>query len=289
MSDLSVVEEKGKEEYMKAYDDMLSLWPVPYESIDVQTEFGSTHINLCGPENADPIILLHAASVSSTEWFTNISELSRDHRTYAVDIIGDCGKSVVTRPLENRGDYAEWLKEVFDKLGIKKASIVGHSYGGWLALNMAISYPERLNKLILLAPAASIYPFKLFVKLGLKIAELKIRPSARSTLKMQAGKDYVLNETFVNLMDKVSKYCVPKMIFPTVYTDEELKQVKTPTLLLIGEEEKIYDPASAINHAKSLIEDIEAEIVPKAGHTLNMEQPEIVNSKILEFLKEKIG
>ncbi len=71
---------------MKAYDDILSLWPVPYESIDVQTEFGSTYINVCGPENGDPIILLHAASVSSTEWFTNISELSKDYRAYTVDI-----------------------------------------------------------------------------------------------------------------------------------------------------------------------------------------------------------
>lgn len=86
MPDLSVVEEKGREEYMKAYDDMLSLWPVPYESIDIQTGFGSTNINVCGPENADPIILLHAASVSSTEWFKNVSELSKDYRTYAVDV-----------------------------------------------------------------------------------------------------------------------------------------------------------------------------------------------------------
>ncbi len=83
---------------------------------------------------------------------------------------------------------------------------------------------------------------------------------------MQAGKNYTVNETFVNLMDKVSKYCMPKMVFPTVYTDEELKQVKTSTLLLVGEEEKIYDPLSAINHAQSLIKNIKAEIVPSRAY-----------------------
>lgn len=109
----------------------------------------------------------------------------------------------VWQPVYWKRGMITWLKEVFDE--IEKTSIIDHSYDGWLALNMAIYYPERLNKLILLAPAASIYPFKLFVKLGLKIAELKIRPNARSTLKMQACKDYVLNETFVYLIHQVNK------------------------------------------------------------------------------------
>lgn len=104
---------------------------------------------------------------------------------------------------------------------------------------------------------------------------------------MQVGKNYVLNETLVNLLDNVSKYYVPQMVSPTVYTDEELGRVKTPTRLLIGEK-KIYDPTSAINHAQHLIEDIEVQIVPKAGHAPNMEQTGIFNSSVLKFLKDDI-
>ena len=68
------------------------------------------------------------------------------------------------------------------------------------------------------------------------------------------------------------------------FTDEELKQIELPTLLLIGAGEKIYNPKKAINRAHQLMPDLTAEIIPNVGHTLIMEQPENVNARILEFL-----
>ena len=201
-----------------------------------------------------------------------------------MDVIGDAGKSVAECLMEERLDYAEWLREVLDGLNIQRGYLVGHSYGGWLTLNMALAYPDRLRKLVLLAPAASVYPFSLLAKLTLRLAELNLRPGARFTLKMQASKGAVFEEAFVNLMEMVSRYCVPATMFPTVYTEKELKQIDVPTLLLIGAGEKIYDPKVAIERAERLMPNLTAEIVPKAGHTLIMEQPEIINSRILRFL-----
>ena len=57
-----------------------------------------------------------------------------------------------------------------------------------------------------------------------------------------------------------------------------------PALLLIGAGEKIYNPQKAIDRAQRLMPDPTAEIIPKAGHPLNMEQPEIINARILKFL-----
>jgi pimeloyl-ACP methyl ester carboxylesterase len=73
-------------------------------------------------------------------------------------------------------------------------------------------------------------------------------------------------------------------MFPTVYTDEELKQIELPALLLIGAGEKIYNPKKAIARAQRWMPDLTAEIIPNVCHTLNMEQPETINSRILEFL-----
>jgi len=73
-------------------------------------------------------------------------------------------------------------------------------------------------------------------------------------------------------------------MLPTVYTDEELKQIKLPTVLLIGAGDKMYNPKKAIARARRLMPDLTAEIIPNVGHTLNMEQPETINSRILEFL-----
>jgi hypothetical protein len=88
--------------YMASYDAVLALWPVPYESFDVPTRFGKTHVIASGPKEAQPLVLLHATSASATMWFPNIADLSREFRVYALDIIGDAGKSVVSHLPQNK-------------------------------------------------------------------------------------------------------------------------------------------------------------------------------------------
>ena len=274
---------EGHANYMSAYEAMFSLWNVPHDSIDVQTSYGLTHINASGPGDGYPLVLLHGAGLSSTVWFVSIAQLSANHRVYAVDEIGDAGKSIADCLLEKPGNYADWLREVFDGLNIERCNLLGHSYGGWLTLNMALAYPDRLRKIVLLAPAASFYPLALVSKLFLNLP-LMIRPPARSVFKMIGSKGTVFEEAFIHLMEMVTKYCVPATIFPTVYTDEELKRIEMPALLLIGDREKIYNPRKAIDRAQRLIPNLTAEIIPNAGHILIIDQPEIINARILEFI-----
>ncbi|KAF5422297.1 MAG: Pimeloyl-ACP methyl ester carboxylesterase, partial [Candidatus Methanocomedens sp.] len=87
---------EGQAKYLAAYDATLALWSVPYESLDVPTRFGSTHIIISGPKDAPPLVLLHGANDSATVWYPNIADLSRNYRTYALDTIGDVGKSVAS-------------------------------------------------------------------------------------------------------------------------------------------------------------------------------------------------
>jgi pimeloyl-ACP methyl ester carboxylesterase len=276
---------EGRAKYMAAYEAMFALWKVPHESIDVKTGYGSTHINVSGPEDGYPLVLLHAAGLTSTVWFANIAELSAHHRVYAVDVIADAGKSVADRLLEKRIDYAKWLNEVFDGLNIKRCDLLGHSFGGWLTLNMALTYPDRLRKIVLLAPAASFRPLGFITKLILHLAEFKIHPPARSFLRVGAAKGTVIEESFIHLIEMVTRYCRPATsMFPTVYTDEELNQIELPALLLIGAGEKIYNPQKVIERAQRWMPNLTAEIIPDAGHLLIMDQPEIINACILKFL-----
>jgi pimeloyl-ACP methyl ester carboxylesterase len=279
---------EGRAKYVAAYEAMFDLWTVPHEAVDVKTGYGSTHINVSGPDDGFPLVLLHAAGLSSTVWFANIAELSAHHRVYAVDVIGDAGRSVADRLLMKRTDYAQWLREVFDGLNIERCYLLGHSYGGWLTLNMALAYPERLQKIVLLAPAASFYPLGFMTKLILYLGEFKIHLPARSILQVAAAKGTVLEETFIHLMETVTRYCSPATMFPTVYTDEELKQIDLPALLLIGSGEKIYNPQKAIERAQRRMPELTSEIIPKAGHLLIMDQPEIINAHILKFFSNDL-
>jgi pimeloyl-ACP methyl ester carboxylesterase len=275
---------EGRAKYMEAYEAMFTLWKVPHDGVDVKTSYGFTHVNASGPGDGDPLILLHAAGLTSTVWFANIAELSAHHRVYAVDVIGDAGKSVADRVMRKRTDYAEWVREVFDGLRIERGDLLGHSYGGWLTLNMALAYPDRLRKIVLLAPAASFRPLGFITKLILYLGEFKIHPPARAMLKAAAAKGTALEEAFIHLMEMVTRYCRPATMYPTVYADAELKQIDLPALLLIGDGDKIYNPQKAIKRAQHWMPGLRAEIIPDAGHLLIMDRSDIINARILKFL-----
>ena len=116
---------EGEAKSMAAYEGVLAHWPVPYEELDLPTRFGTTHLIVSGSVGAKPIILLHGQDSCAISWIYNIADLSQAFRTYAVDTIGDMGKSKPTRLPKSREDYAEWLLEAFDQLKTEKADLIG--------------------------------------------------------------------------------------------------------------------------------------------------------------------
>ena len=77
-----------------------------------------------GPKDAPPLLLLHSLAATATVWRPNVGALSEHYRTYAVDIIGQSGTSIAATELKSRRDYATWLGDVMDALGVDRASLV---------------------------------------------------------------------------------------------------------------------------------------------------------------------
>lgn len=279
---------EGQARYYAAYDKALALWEVPYECLRVATRFGATHVIASGPRAAPPLILLHGIAISSTMWYPNIAELSRDFRTFAVDVIGDAGKSVPSHRLKNRGEYARWLLDVFNELGIEQADVAGLSYGGFLTLNFALQAPDRVRRIVLLAPAGCFVRFRLAFWLRMA-SGMFIPPRAafKSLIPwISARKDAAESPVFEQMLVHWLFGSAHLNVWPRVFTDEELRRLSVPTLLLIGDREVIYDPRVAIGRATRLIPRIEAAIIPDASHFLTFDQSESVDAGLLSFLKQ---
>src|SRR3989344_6676197 len=107
--------------YLAAYLKTMALWKVPFEVSQVCTRFGLTNFIESGPEDAPPLILLPGLCASATIWYPNVGELSREFRTLAIDVVGDAGKSRSEAPPRNRLDYAVWLIDLLNVLGIDQA------------------------------------------------------------------------------------------------------------------------------------------------------------------------
>ena len=150
---LAFKSEEGKKEVLKYYDSFLEHWPAGNEKFYVNTRYGSTFIIASGQKEAPPLLLLHGSAMNSAMWMGDVPVYAKSHRVYAIDIPGEPGRSD-ERQLPFYGpNFAEWLADVYDALGIMKASITGISLGAWLAAKFAIEYPDKLDKLVLLCPA----------------------------------------------------------------------------------------------------------------------------------------
>jgi len=143
---------EGEAAFLAAYDAAMKSWTVPYEETDIPTPFGMTHVVVSGPKDAPPLVLLHGYWATSTMWAPNIADFSKDYRVYAVDVMGQPGKSIPAEPIRDTADYAAWLTATLDALHLDSVCLLGMSFGGWLALTYASAVPERVRSLALLSP-----------------------------------------------------------------------------------------------------------------------------------------
>jgi pimeloyl-ACP methyl ester carboxylesterase len=282
---------EGKAQGMTVYETALAHWPVPYTELELPTRLGSTHVIVSGPKDAPPLILLHGQWATGTMWASVIGELSRDRCACAPDQIDDVGKSIPIRLPTSRSDYAEWLRDVFDKLELQQADIVGLSYSGFLAVNFALHAPERVKRLILLCPGVPSFgpPTLRWAVHGLPITLFPSRLTARWLVQGMSVKGYHAGNLEAEQLMAGARYVRSRVPFRPVFNDDEFGNLKTPVLLLIGEKEAMYDAKSAIDRARQLIPHIEAESVPNAGHMLGTDQPEAVVSRVMQFLHGDSG
>ncbi|MFH1851681.1 MAG: alpha/beta hydrolase [Candidatus Neomarinimicrobiota bacterium] len=285
---------RARERYLAHYDRRSQEWPVTFEDRFVPTSDGTTFVRISGPQAAPPLVLLPSASANTLIWLPNVAALSQDFRVYAVDNIYDFGRSIYLREFKTPEDFTTWLDELFSGLGLdNEINLAGLSYGGWLTGQYALRYPERLNKIVLMAPVATVQQLPLeWAKVAIK-ALLPHRyfmrqmvewmfPALIQTPEGRATAETMLEDAYLGLRCFKLKMTVT----PTVLTDAELGQLQNvPALYMVGDREVIYDPNAALERLRRVAPKIRTLLVPGAGHDLTIVRADLVDSKIVEFLQ----
>lgn len=256
----------GEQAVMALYDRALEQWPVPYQTRQIATRHGATFVIAWGDASAPPLVLLHGAGTNSAIWIGDAADYSRHFRVYAVDILGEAGKSAPNRPPWNTPAYAEWLADVFAALGLEQADLLGISQGGWTALRFATLYPERVRALVLLTPGG-VVPDKtsfLFRAIGLSLLG---RWGSQRMLRLVYGSQPI-PPGVAEVMTTVTRNFRGRMGVLPIFTDEELRRLTMPTLLLIGAEDALRDAAKITARLRPLLPHLTATTLPLAGHAL---------------------
>jgi len=276
---------EGRAHYLAAYDAVLRIWPVPFEELYVPTPLGLTHVIASGPPAASALLLLPSLAASAMLWQPNVAALSEHFRVFAVDIIGQVGKSVPSKRIRTRQEMADWLSALMDGLGVTRASLVGASYGGFLAMNQAIMTPDRVKQVALIGPAATFVrlPWKFYYAMLIK-GPLRKLFRRKAPAQLPGGR-LLPPEGFGGLMAAAMMHSAKPNLAPAiVFSKSDFRRVKAPVLLLIGEKEILYAAHTVLEIAKRRLPGLSGAVISGADHLASLSAPEAVNSRLLEFL-----
>jgi pimeloyl-ACP methyl ester carboxylesterase len=275
--------------FLTAYDTALTFWPSPPTQLDVATRYGTTHILASGSKSGTPIVLLHGMAVSSPSWFADIAALSQRHPVYAIDTITDAGRSIQTARIRNGAEMSLWLDDVLAALEVDTAHLVGLSYGGWLALNQARRSPDRLASITSVDPAGAIGRAKgtfLVEILPDSVLALAKSDTALHRLLRRLNNGTVPAQPLLELSVAGLRTFRARQPYPKRMTDQDLRSISTPALLLFCERSPVNRALPAARRSRQLIANAAAEIIPDAGHMLPVEKPELFTNRVLSFIHD---
>ncbi|MEU3563026.1 alpha/beta fold hydrolase [Kitasatospora sp. NPDC006786] len=281
------VSEAARAKFLAAYDRAMELWPGPRQELDIETAYGSVHVHRYGATTGEPIVLLHGHAGHPSNWYPQIAALGEHHPVYAIDTLDDPGRSVQRAVAAGSQENAAWLGEVLAGLGLERVHLVGVSYGGWLALNQAIHAPERLASIAPLDPGgiekvpARFYAHMIGGLFGM-LAPRPLRPAVGRLLANPALS--APREMIAPLMLAMRSYKPGSRPPARPFTDEELASIELPVLVLVGRRSALLRPRQVVERVTRLVPGVRAEILERAGHGLNLEQPEAVNERLLGFI-----
>lgn len=283
---------------------MQSKWPQ-----DQYIKVGSISIRYWAlGERGTTVILLHGGGASVEFWLYNLTALAQSHCVFAVDMVGS-GRSDKPSVTYSLAYQAQFVKDFMDICHIGRASLAGNSMGGGVALQFALMFPERVEKLVLVNSfglGKRIDLFSRLVALPLidKLSWL-VRPTRKSVafaLKPVVYDSSVITNEWLeeiyqlsilpgalNALIKLAQtnlsvFGVRSEVFSPII--DQLSNITAPTLVIWGQQDPVL-PVAHVFVAAQRLANARLHVFERCGYFPQIEHSEEFNQLVLEFLAER--
>jgi pimeloyl-ACP methyl ester carboxylesterase len=259
------------------------------------------HVEQAG--SGEPVVLLHGFGASTYSWRKVVPALAERYRVVAIDLNG-FGYTQRPRSRESytREGQAKLVMATMDALGIARAHLVGHSYGGGITLYLASRHPERFRSMVLVDSSAPTYAndrrsraaaLRPLDALFVRTVALRPRAIRKALLRSFWDDSKVTPELVRAYFDRVAVEGVgdafygltaPALPGPPV----ELEKIEIHTLAVWGDHDELISPESG-RRAAARLPHSEFVLLAGSGHLPMEEQPEALLQAILPFLERHRG
>ena len=236
-----------------------------------------------------PLVFLHGAT--GLKWDDFLDNLSQTHTVYAPEHPGTTpGDPDAIKPLDDLWDLVLYYYEIFDRMELESPVVVGHSFGGMVAAELAATDPKRVGKLVLLSPLG-LWRNDTPVKNAMSMApddlvkELFYEPEGPVAKRALAEPEDPEERMTATIQGIWNLGCTGKFTWPI--PDKGLKKrlhrIQAPTLVIWGQQDGIV-PAIYAQEFTDRIAGSRSVIVERAAHLPQLEQLSAVSEAVQEFL-----
>jgi pimeloyl-ACP methyl ester carboxylesterase len=276
---------------------------VDWQGLQHRTRIDGREVNYVDMGSGPAIVFIHGLGASWQSWLENLPELARDHRVVAMDLPG-FGYSELPSEDISIEYYASWTCRLLDALEIESAAVVGNSMGGFVGADLAIRYPARVHRLVVVSAAIFWQTYRRAQPL-LRLARLTDAIVARELTRRTDDiadrrrlRQWALATAGFRYPHLISPELAHEMVLSARRTDgflpalealadypldEELPKISCPTLIVWGAHDTLV-PVKDAKRLQELIPGARREVFERTGHVAMLERPERFNRLLREFL-----
>jgi len=272
----------------------------------IDTSAGRLQVLDRGNRQGSPIVLVHCYTCSMKWWEGLAPLLERDHRVIRVDLLGHGGSD---KPKAGYGidEQANAVTEALAKLGVAGATVVGHSLGGSVVTAIAQRSPQLATRVVVIdqSPDDGFEDESLTQRIGYwpvfgqaeeRLVQLAPKSLVRDQYEDVFAPGYSIASGFANPDQPVDDLrAMTYTAFKDTYDaerdfvdgaplDQRLAETQLPVMVIFGADDQIYDPEAAIDRYRQ-VPGSQTHLIPGAGHSPNVEKPELVAPLILAFAR----
>ena len=247
------------------------------------------------------VVLCHGYTGNHQSWMSQIPVLSQKYQTVAMDHRGHGSTDAPSSPdAYSIPIFAGDVYAMLSHLGITRCCLVGHSLGGFIALQLALEHPHLVSSLVLVDTSSAGFYIPGYAELGAKLDEIARRDGMEAAFEYNARHHPMARKRFEKYpeMREISKRrMLETSVDGYIYTRQamskredltpRLGEISVPTLIVVGEEDTPFRQPSEV--LATGIPDARLRVVPQASHTPQEDKPEVFNELLLEFLAEVVG
>ena len=267
-----------------------------------QVDVVGAKVNYVEMGEGPPLLFVHGLSGCWQNWLENIPYFARTHRVVALDLPGFGGSPMPPWEISIPA-YGRFLRDFCERLGVGRSSLVGNSMGGFIATEVAITEPDRVDDLVLVSAAGITWararrePAAMIGRVGRAAAPVLLRFHMQGIKRPRLRRNYFQGVFFDPdglRREMLWENVVPALQSPGYYDAlttlwgydirDRLEDIGGPTLIVRGRNDRVVPVPAAVSYRKRIGKNAELVIFDHCGHVPQIERPARFNRLLEEFL-----